>query len=220
MLGVSDAEAVIVGIDITPISGPNAGLADNSYTTFSILGGSMFVYNNLDGAPFVAERFGLGGQSNFQIRMIDAGWYASPRNFAAGYQIGPAIPGNPAYWTNDGRFTLFQNRFYGAPPFYGYGTYVSPDFGPGSYLGFRVESGLNQYNYGWIEATWDSTTSTFQILSAAYESEINTAIAGGAGPGPEPIPEPGTWAAAALLAGGATFLRWRRRRDAAQKVAA
>lgn len=29
----------------------------------------------------------------------------------------------------------------------------------------------------------------------------------------EPIPEPGTWAAAALLAGGAAFVRWRRARS-------
>ena len=30
--------------------------------------------------------------------------------------------------------------------------------------------------------------------------------------GPAPIPEPGTWAAAALLAGGAAFMRWRKRK--------
>ena len=36
---------------------------------------------------------------------------------------------------------------------------------------------------------------------------------GGSGPGPAPIPEPGTWAAAALLAGGAAFARWRRRKS-------
>ena len=29
--------------------------------------------------------------------------------------------------------------------------------------------------------------------------------------GPEPVPEPGTWAAAALLVGGAAFVRWRKR---------
>lgn len=34
------------------------------------------------------------------------------------------------------------------------------------------------------------------------------------GAGPEPIPEPGTWAAAALLIGGAAFARWRRRKTA------
>jgi MYXO-CTERM domain-containing protein len=33
-------------------------------------------------------------------------------------------------------------------------------------------------------------------------------------PGPTPIPEPGTWAAAALLAGAAGYVRWRRRRAA------
>ena len=31
--------------------------------------------------------------------------------------------------------------------------------------------------------------------------------------GPQPVPESGTWAAAALLAGGAAFIRWRRRTD-------
>ena len=41
------------------------------------------------------------------------------------------------------------------------------------------------------------------------------AITGGAA-----VPEPGTWAAAALLAGGAAFLRWRKRRGEAQKEAA
>jgi hypothetical protein len=34
------------------------------------------------------------------------------------------------------------------------------------------------------------------------------------------VPEPGTWAAAALLVGGAAFARWRKRRDEAQKEAA
>ena len=37
------------------------------------------------------------------------------------------------------------------------------------------------------------------------------------GSGGAPVPEPGTWAAAALLAGGATYLGWRRRRDESQK---
>ena len=32
--------------------------------------------------------------------------------------------------------------------------------------------------------------------------------------GPAPIPEPGTWAAAALLVGGAAFARWRKRKSA------
>ena len=35
------------------------------------------------------------------------------------------------------------------------------------------------------------------------------------GPSAAPVPEPGTWAAAALLVGGAAFARWRRRQSAA-----
>ena len=62
--------------------------------------------------------------------------------------------------------------------------------------------------------TWDGTN--FQILSGAYEDQPGVAILAGA----EPIPEPGTWAAAALLAGGAAFARWRKRRSEAQKEAA
>jgi hypothetical protein len=34
-----------------------------------------------------------------------------------------------------------------------------------------------------------------------------------------PIPEPGTWAAAALLGGGAAFMRWRKRRTVADAAA-
>ncbi|MBU3666363.1 MAG: hypothetical protein FGM15_10885 [Chthoniobacterales bacterium] len=37
---------------------------------------------------------------------------------------------------------------------------------------------------------------------------------------PAAVPEPGTWAAAALLAGGATFAGWRKRRSETQKEAA
>ena len=35
------------------------------------------------------------------------------------------------------------------------------------------------------------------------------------GPSAAPVPEPGTWAAATLLVGGAAFARWRRRQSAA-----
>ena len=38
------------------------------------------------------------------------------------------------------------------------------------------------------------------------------------GGGSEPIPEPGTWAAAALLAGAAGYVRWRRRKQAEPKA--
>ena len=85
---------------------------------------------------------------------------------------------------------------------------VSPDFDPGSYMGFKTAQG----NYGWLEVTWTAASNEFEIFSGAYEDQVGVAILAGAG-GPEPaaVPEPGTWAAAALLAGGAAFMRWRKR---------
>lgn len=77
-----------------------------------------------------------------------------------------------------------------------------PDFGPSSFVGFRAGNGAGGFHYGYIEATWTNATKTFQILSAAYETDVNTAIAAGAA-----IPAPG---AIALL--GLAGLAGRRRR--------
>ena len=88
---------------------------------------------------------------------------------------------------------------------------VSPDFGPGSYMGFQTSQG----NYGWLEVTWTASSEEFQILSGAYESVADTPIVT---PAAAPIPEPGTWAAMAIFAGGAAFAGWRRRKSA--KIAA
>jgi len=54
---------------------------------------------------------------------------------------------------------------------------------------------------------WADRSANTQSFTAFY---LNVTDA----PGPEPIPEPGTWAAAALLVGGAAFMRWRRRQTA------
>jgi autotransporter-associated beta strand protein len=42
-------------------------------------------------------------------------------------------------------------------------------------------------------------------------NNLNLIFTAAGAPGPSPVPEPGTWAAAALLAGGAAFMRWRKR---------
>jgi len=72
-------------------------------------------------------------------------------------------------------------------------------------------TGLNSSGYTWPAAgTLRSTTSgaTWTDRSAQFERAasfyINASL-------PAAVPEPGTWAAAALLAGGAAFMRWRRR---------
>lgn len=56
---------------------------------------------------------------------------------------------------------------------------------------------------------WRSTDSGSTWSDAAPTTGYNMIVA--ATPS-APVPEPGTWAAAALLAGGAAFTRWRRRK--------
>ena len=198
-LGVSGAamstsEAAIVIIDISPsgfdIGGVNAGLAYGSGLIrydFPFTGaGSLYAVNGINGIFR-----GLTGV--YGLSFANGGSYASPSKFSLGASIGSS-----ANWDTRGPAAF--------NPFFQLGSnYVSPNFGSGSYMGFRTAQG----NYGWLEVTWDSASKDFQILSGAYEDQAGVAILAGAGPAA--VPEPGTWAAAALLAGGAAFARWRKR---------
>jgi hypothetical protein len=194
----STADAAIVNINIGPsgfnIGGVNAGLAyDTSLfrNNFPLTGAGRLDVRNGDAIYGTVERvWGLIGY-NYLI-FADGGGYAY------------ASIGSSANWSG-GFMALFQ-----------YHTSISPDFGSGSYMGFRTAQG----NYGWLEVTWDSASQDFQIFSGAYEDQVGVSILAGDTGGPAAVPEPGTWAAAALLAGGAAFARWRKRRDETQKEAA
>jgi hypothetical protein len=208
----STTDAAIVNIDIGPsgfnIGGVNAGLAgayrivDNF--PFTAAGGLLLT------GGFYGAFWGIGpapGGPGPLLAVATGGSLASPFNFSLNDTIGPTTVttwDDNNYWSN----TLFKSA--------AEGTFVSPDFGSGSYMGFRTA----QSNYGWLEVTWTAASNQFEILSGAYEDQAGVAILAGQGAGPAAVPEPGTWAAAALLAGGAAFARWRKRRDEAQKEAA
>jgi len=49
---------------------------------------------------------------------------------------------------------------------------------------------------------------SFSLAQSGNDLNLVFTAAGGAA-----VPEPGTWAAAALLVGGAAFMRWRKRRQ-------
>ena len=184
------ATAVIVNINIGPtgfnIGGINGGASDGSLK--EIVGFPISSGNELSLANNFFEYTGLDGSGLNFANGITAG--ATPVKFSLNDSIGVTSS-----------YSAGPANFFRTPDA------VSPDFGSGSYMGFQTSQG----NYGWLEVTWTASSSQFQILSGAYESTPNVAILAGAGPGPAAVPEPGTWAAAALLVGGAAFMRWRKR---------
>jgi len=197
----ASSEAAIVNINIGSsgfnIDAINGGVSLGSYQSrdnFPLTsGGELFIYNE-------ATVKGFDGQ--YGLKFAINGGNASPRNFALNQAINAS-----ANFSGVLDYTVFRYRI----------NISSPNFGAGSYMGFRTDQG----NYGWLEVTWTSTSLQFQILSGAYENVAGVAIlAGDTGAGPAPIPEPGTWVAMAVFAGGAAFARWRKRRDEAQQEAA
>lgn len=194
----TSADGAIVNIDLTnvqgnDITGTNGGIA--SGTKLEIVDwlgantGRLVIYNHFSNYNY----HGLYGR--FGLTFANARTDASPINFASGSSIDGAVD-----WRGGASAQNFE-----------YGSTASADFGASSFLGFRFGPD-GTFNYGWIEATWDSSTSTFQLLSAAYESTPNTAIAAGAA---APVPEPSTGALAALVLGGTALGVARRRRKQA-----
>jgi hypothetical protein len=206
----STTDAAIVNINIGPsglnIGGVNAGLGlyDSTLTYFPDSGPGFLFLANQEYFPTVGGGGTVTGLALFYVFATDSAAPASPTRFA----LNAPINGS----------SNFPNNVYTGASFFkvveDYGSYSSPNFGPGSYMGFRTANN----SFGWLEVTWDGTD--FEILSGAYETDPGVAILAGQGAGPAAVPEPGTWAAAALLAGGAAFARWRKRRDEAQKEAA
>jgi MYXO-CTERM domain-containing protein len=72
------------------------------------------------------------------------------------------------------------------------------------------ERNLSGYEYFGTRRTTNSATSWSNFGQTSLALSVNASSTG-----PEPIPEPGTWAAAALLIGAAAYVRWRRRPQAA-----
>ena len=132
--------------------------------------------------------------------------------------------GNPFFWTAEGSFgTLDIAQVGSAAARFALNDTIdgASTFGPSGqggfwgagdgYLGLRINDGPNVY-YGWAGLSNSPGTDpkTATITGFAFENTPGVAIlAGNTG---AVVPEPGTWAAAVLVAGGAIFLRRRKAR--------
>jgi hypothetical protein len=192
VLGTAPSEAAIVDIDLGPsgfnILGLGGGVAPGGSTSignFPETGGmTLFIFNG------AASAWGLSPGSNF----ANENTYGSVTNFAQN-----ALIDSSAF---NGERSLFSYKG------------DAPDFGPGSYMGFRFPNGSGE-SYGWLEVTWTAATKEFEILSGAYESVPGVGIPAGAVAVPEPTTMTLTGIAALALGAGA-IRRSRKARSAAE----
>lgn len=206
VLGTSQADAGIVTIDIGPtgfnIGGVNAGLAAGAYTqvnNFPFSGGGKIGLLNQTTYYFEDDEFKLTGFYGYNGLLMANLYAAGGRvtNFSAGTMINGSSGFSPDYgYGSSGTFYYRKNSN---------AAVVSPDFGPGSYVGFTTVGG----NFGWLEVTWSSSTREFQIHSGAYESVPGVGIKAGV------VPEPalaGPAGVCALVMGSLAVLEHRRRK--------
>ena len=206
ILGTHSAEAAIVPIDIGPsgfnIGGVNAGLSAASYRyvpNFPTPQSGYLVLRTGAYGYWGLSSTGMGSRLNFATGSN----YATPTKFLQNDTIGSSTN-----WTIEAEKSSFR-----------YHSYVSPNFETGSYMGFKTAQG----NYGWLEVTWNSSTPQFEILGAAYESDVGTSILAGDTGSAAAVPEidpNGLASVLSLVMGSAAMLEQRRRKRAAVAASA
>jgi len=216
VLGTAQADAEIVAIDIGPtgfnIGGPNAGVTTGNFESrypfpFSYAG---YLYLNNKQAFVIngvaVEFIGLYG--NFGLAFAGTG-QANTTKFTASAAIDGTSTFDASTYGSSGLFSYKPS---------GHPASVSPDFGPGSYVGFRTSQG----NYGWLEVTWSSSSEQFQIYSGAYESVAGVGIkAGDTGAAAVPEIDPNSFGSAlSLVMGSLAVLEHRRRKRSESEPAA
>lgn len=217
---VSGTEAGVVSININAfgINGANGGAAlgdSKLVANFPTSGQGKLVLSNTDNLRDLSgrreRRIGIYGADyttffptfsitpGIKIAVDQIGVYGKTTKFSVGASIGASSTfsqGSPFFFRDSGDLSTYK---------------YSPDFGAGSYVGFKTKGG----NYGYLEVTWSRTSKEFFILSGAYESTPNTPILAGATPGGGgggEVPEPASGAIAALLMGGTALRQWRKKR--------
>ncbi len=201
VLGVASStssHAALVQITSLPnitLGVPNAGLGSGAMNTVLVPGGPQIPLQN-------GEHFtGFQHYPPFWAFALASSDPASPYRFAPGETIDAS--------------DLWDNTISGGPLFRE-GATVSPDFGPNTYMGFRSNSSLGNFIYGYLEVTWVSATDTFTILGGAYESVPNVGITTPSAA----VPEPGQVAASLLLLSGIGGYIFLKRRKAAKPAVA
>jgi hypothetical protein len=194
---------------------------------------STYGNTNAPGAAFVTSRYSQA--NSFTTSASPGGWQLNSvtinidsvvntsGNFSLSiYDTSSGKPGNELTFLSGSSNPSVGDNTYTASSF-------SADSSTTYWLVAKVSSGSGWYNwtYDSDESLSFTTSGDWSVSASSTSASADSGVWGGAfsgypfifsidatagsGPGPAPIPEPGTWAAAILLAGGAAFARWRKR---------
>lgn len=186
------AKAAVVSIDLTGYTGDNAGASVGGFRQISPFVASptrLMIFNQYSSSGLYTGLSVAGGSGTYGVASTGDSGSSTPLKFGAGATIDGSVVYGQTFSA-----TVFSNPIRGAVG----------DYGPSSYIGFRTDAG----QYGYIEVTWTASTSTFRMISAAYESTAGVAIQTPSAP----VPEPASAMIASLFLGGAAFKRWRAKR--------
>jgi hypothetical protein len=151
------------------------------------------IFNQYNSSGLYTGLSVAGGSGTFGVASTGDSSADTPLNTPLKFGAGATIDGS-VFYGKSFPATVFSNPIRG----------TVGDYGPSSYIGFRTDAG----QYGYIEVTWTASTSTFRMISAAYESTAGVAIQTPSAP----VPEPASAMIASLFLGGAAFKRWRAKR--------
>ena len=175
------------------------------------------------GDGWLAQGFNTGTSAYLQLQSVTLGLFATSSgsvpvtiSIFSGVLAGPNVVPDTAVFTsaatnvgNKDKYTFtFSNALLQANTSY----FVVPDGGVSWYLLNNLfEAPVGQNGSGYVNVgTWEITSTNAMTPAGSWTASPVTSYSISM-TATNAVPEPGTWAAAALLAGGAAFMRWRKR---------
>ena len=175
------------------------------------------------GSGWLAQGFNTGNSSLLSLQSVTLGLFGVSTNtipltvsIFTGIQSGAnTVPDTSLYTSaaasvgNTGKYSfIFSNALLQANTSY----FIVPSGGSWYALANLFEAPIAQNGSGYSNAgTWEITSTNAMTPSGTWVTSPLTSYSLSVyATTSAPVPEPSTWAAAALLVGGAVFMRWRR----------
>lgn len=175
------------------------GISGNSYWSSRNFNGTTYISANVPTLPPNGDRIAVAG-NGIPIQTLN---FAQPVSNIVMNIWSLGNPSTLGSWVFNQPFTILSQNA---------GQYSSAPYA----LRSAANNTLNGYEgSGTLQFTGTFSSLSWQVVNPEVYAVWNIGVTSAS---VNPIPEPGTWAAAALLVGGAAFMRWRKRAKAVIKI--